>query len=302
MKKIKYIGLIGLLLLGLGAQQAQAQQYKKGWQAGAALPVGLTGLKDWTNQAVGLSLDGAYVMPLPGDRAFFRAGLGLNYFPGKAKKIEAFQGYMEDGQLVWDDELIESWKDDTRTISLTGIQINADLIVPIGSTKLSLVTGISLNTWQKKVSGQYPHDWREIAGSTGGWNWVDWVWEGDHWGGGFWEWLDPDPWYPIDDLGRDNNFSGTVKNIFGKLGFRLGVEYALNDKFTITAMLQLTELGTDAEFLDKKFRFDYDYDRDEDGNIIPGSVIHAVPGSENKISGKHNVNPAWVQIGVRYKF
>jgi len=290
MQKIQNYALVGLLLLGLGTQ-TQAQQLQKGWQVGAALPVALPGLKDWTNEPIlGLCVDGAYVMPIPGDKAWFRAGLGLNYFPGKAKKIAAFQGYMENGQLVWDDDLLESWKDDTRTISLTGIQINADIIVPLGSTKLSLVTGVSLNTWHKKVSGKYPFDWREIAGSTGGWNWVDWVWEGDHWGGGYWEWIDPDPWYPIDRLGRDNNFSGTVKNVFGRLGLRLGLEYAINNKFTIAAMFQMADLGTDTEFLDRKFRVDYDEDGKE------------VKDSENKVSGMHNVNPSWIQVGVKYRF
>ena len=282
MRNIQKISFLGLLLVGMGTQLFSQQPTRKNWQVGASLPIAMEGLKDWTNETMGLSLDAAYQMPLPGNKAFFRAGLGLNYFPGKAKGIPGFQ---DTG-----DDLIETWKNDTRTISLTGVQITGDLVIPLGSTNFSLLTGFSLNTWHKKVSGQFPHDWRGIAGSQGGWegDWVwywdppEWVWE--------WEWIEPDPWYPIERLGRDNNFSGTVKNIFGKAGVRLGAEYAVNDKFTIAAMLQLTELGTDSEFLDRKFRVDYDISKNE------------VPDSENKISGKHRVNPAWLQVGVRYKF
>jgi len=295
MQKIQNCALVGLLLLGMGTQ-VQAQQLQKGWQVGAALPIALNGLKDWTNEPIlGLCVDGAYVMPISGDKAWFRAGLGLNYFPGKAKKIAAFQGYMEDGQLVWDNDEIESWKDDTRTISLTGIQINADLIIPLGSTNLSLVTGVSLNAWHKKVSGKYPHDWALISGGNregGYWGGGEWQWYDNQWNWIDWYWVDIEAYnpYPIDRLGRDNNFSGTVKNAFGRLGLRLGLEYAINDKFTIAATFQMAELGTDNEFLDRKFRVDYDSDGKE------------VPGSENKLSGQQNVNPSWIQIGVRYRF
>lgn len=278
MRKIQNISFVGLLLMGVGTQ-SPAQQLQKGWQVGAALPVALDGLKDWTNQSVGFSLDGAYQMPLPGDKAWFRVGLGLNYFPGKEKAIAAFQqaGVPADER----DPLIETWKNDTRTISLTGVQINLDLLFPVGSTPLSLLTGISLNTWQKKVSGQYPHDWRDISGEWfGEWVWYDgWVWDGYY-----------EPYYPIDRLGRDNSVSGTVKNVFGKYGLRLGAEYAVNDRFTISATLQLTELGSDREFLADKFLVEYDSNGRE------------IPGTKNEVEGKHNVNPSWIQVGVRYRF
>jgi len=282
MRKIQYIGFVGLLLMGMGTQM-QAQQYKKGWQVGAALPIALDGLKDWTNEPImGLCIDGAYVMPMPGNRAYFRAGLGLNYLPGKAQKIKIFQI----------DPYLEEWKNDTRTISLTGIQIIGDVVVPLGSTNFSLVTGFSLNTWHKKVSGVFPYDWREISGEG------QWVWRNGIGGDGYhplrvgeaWHWDTVRPYYPIDRLGRDNEFSGTVSNVFGRLGLRLGAEYAVNDKFTIAAMFQLTELGTDAEFLHKKFRVDYDVNGNEE------------PDSENKEYGAHRVNPSWIQIGVRYRF
>jgi len=82
-------------------------------------------------------------------------------------------------------------------------------------------------------------------------------------------------------VGRDpydprfkNNVSGIVDNPFGKLGFRFGFEYILDSQFSVSALFQMTELGTDNEFLEN--------------------------GAPDR--GRHTVNPTWVQLGLSYKF
>ena len=71
-----------------------------------------------------------------------------------------------------------------------------------------------------------------------------------------------------------NGDSGGVKNSFGKLGVRAGLEYSFNSRLAVSALLQVTELGTDSEF---------------------------VKGAD-KTMGSDKVNPSWIQIGVHYSF
>jgi hypothetical protein len=212
MRIVKNIGFVGLLLLGMGTQ-ASAQQ-PTGLEVGVSVPYALDGLKDWTHESiVGLCLDVGYVIPLKDGMADFRAGLGLGFFPGKTYN--------------------------QRKISLQNIQITGDFVFPVKTTGLSLLTGISLNTWRKDVSGKYPRNQT-----------------------------------------LDNNISGTVNNAFGKFGLRVGAEYDLSDNLAVSALMQLTELGTDREF------------------IAPENYT----GSQTEIWGDNRVNPSWIQVGVRYKF
>jgi hypothetical protein len=204
MRIIQNLGFAGLLLAGAGTQLA-AQETHKGWVAGAALPIAADELKQWTNQSfMGICLEGAYQIPIAESRNCFRVGLGFNYLPGKEQ-------YIPDSDQ-------HKWK-----ISLTNIQVNLDVLFPIGSSQLSLLTGLSLNTWNKSVTGK-------------------------------------DPWDPDGD---ELDISGTVKYAFGKYGLRLGAEYALNNSLSVALTLQLTELGTDWEFYaDKWFEYDGKPNRD----------------------------------------
>lgn len=145
MKILQSVSLVGLLLVGAGGQLA-AQEHK-GWQVGAALPMATTELKQWTQQSImGLCVDGSYLMPIKQTKSYFRFGLGFNYFPGK------------EGNGVPDYILPLEEKQAVRTITLSNLSASVDVYFPIGSTQLSLFTGISLNTWFKSVSGQYIYD------------------------------------------------------------------------------------------------------------------------------------------------
>jgi hypothetical protein len=68
--------------------------------------------------------------------------------------------------------------------------------------------------------------------------------------------------------------SGNVRHSLGKLGFRAGLEYAITPKVTLSALLQMTELGTDSAFVKGG---DPDY-------------------------GTTKVNPSWIQVGFHYNF
>jgi hypothetical protein len=130
MRIIQNLGFVGLLLMCMGTRMA-AQETHKGWVAGAALPVATPELKQWTNQSfMGICLDGAYQIPIAESRNCFRVGLGVNYLPGKEQEL----------------------LDMMRTLSLTNIQLNLDVLFPLGSTPLLFITGLSLNTWLKDVS------------------------------------------------------------------------------------------------------------------------------------------------------
>lgn len=58
-----------------------------------------------------------------------------------------------------------------------------------------------------------------------------------------------------------------------KLGFRAGVEYNFSSSAAVTAMYQLTELGTDGQFKNKE-----------------------------ALTGSRGINPSWIQVGVRFHF
>ncbi|MCL1908620.1 MAG: hypothetical protein FWG12_04545 [Holophagaceae bacterium] len=231
MRKQLISSFVGLLLVGMGSQ-GYAQQFK-GWQGGAAMPYAQDGLRDWTNNAIwGLCVDGAYIIPIPNGKSSFRPGLGINWLPGSENNY--------------------------RTISLVDIQINADVVTPIGTSPFSIVTGLSVNTWFRSVSGLSP-----LAQTVDGIN------------------------YPA--YSRKNSVSGMVEHPLSKLGFRLGLEYALNDRLSVAALFQLAELGTDTEFMAKE-------------NRVNTNAAGEVTASPAEYSGKHGVNPAWIQVGVRYKF
>ena len=244
MRKQIISSFVGLLLIGMGTQ-ASAQQ-EKGWQGGIALPYAQESMKQFTNQPIwGLCLDGAYQLPITGSKSSFRFGLGVNWFPGQ-------EGNFNRASIA------------PRTISLTGIQVSADVVVPISTSSFSIVTGLSLNTWMKDVSGKLGYAWGELRGS-------DVI------------------VHPAGTL--DNNVSGTVDNLFGRYGMRLGVEYALNDRTIISVMFQQTELGTDKEFINEKFLTTYS--KNASTGVITATEVTL---------GKNTVNPSWIQFGVRYKF
>ncbi|MDR2697993.1 MAG: hypothetical protein LBB40_05915 [Holophagales bacterium] len=208
MKYQRILTFIGLLAAATGtrcfAQEAAV------WQIGGALPIALNNLKDYTNQPFfGFCVEASYQRTFPDSKTKYRFGSGLNYFPGK--ELEA----------------------GGRKVSLAGLQANIDIVVPIGKTYLSLITGASVNTWFKSVSGR--------------------------------DTFDPS---------MNNNVSGIVDNPFGKLGFRFGLEYIMDSQFSVSALFQMTELGTDNEFLKG--------------------------GAPDR--GRQTVNPAWVQLGLSYKF
>jgi hypothetical protein len=201
--------LITSLLTALAGTPNYAQEAAV-WQIGGALPIALNSLKEYTNQPFfGICVDTSYQRAFRASAAKYRFGLGINFLPGKEMEVES------------------------RIVSLIGIQANIDIVVPVGSTYLSVITGASANTWFKSVSG-----W--------------------------------DSFYP----NVKNDITGIVGNVFGKLGFRFGFEYILDSQFSIFALLQMTELGTDNEFLK--------------------SGDHA--------RGKNTVNPSWIQVGLSCKF
>jgi hypothetical protein len=88
------------------------------------------------------------------------------------------------------------------------------------------------------------------------------------------------------DLAQENHAAGTVGNAFGKYGYRLGLEYALNPKVSVIAMFQATELGLDREFVSQEY---FDKLPDDNDLKLPDRGIFPV-------------NPSWIQVGVRVKF
>ncbi|MCL1907993.1 MAG: porin family protein [Holophagaceae bacterium] len=251
---------VGLLLIGMGIQ-ASAQQQQKGWQVGVSVPTALEGTKEWTNSTVGYNVEGAYLMPLSGGFATLRAGMGVNHFPGKEMKRLSPHPDAEPTDFF------------NTTIGLTGIQASADVLFPVGSSKLSLFVGLSLNTWIKDVKGQDPYFPNGL-----------------------------EPWEPNNNPNEfDYALSGTVKNAFGKYGLRVGAEYALNDKLSFALTFQVTELGTDSEFYKNKWAsvgdWEWDWDAWQWNWLDP-----AIDPDGFDIYGKHNVNPSWIQFGIRYKF
>ncbi len=112
----------------LVAGSTLAAQQTPGWKVGAAFPYALDELHTVTNQRLmGLCLDGAYQGAFDGSQAFWRLGVGLNVFPGKAQ---------------------EGPKTD-----LTGFQVTFDALKPLGQGRTALLFGLSLNTWTQKTSG-----------------------------------------------------------------------------------------------------------------------------------------------------
>ena len=196
-----------LPLMLLGASMGLQAQAVSGWQAGAGLSLCLDSLRDYTNQSLGISLQGDYQVPLSDSKSAVRFGAEVDFFPGKARE--------------------------GRKISLEDYQIHGDVVIPLGDSKVSLVAGLSLNAWVKQVSG-------------------------------------PDAFDPA----QSNDTSGSVKRAFGKLGFRTGLEMPVTEKLTGQVLLQVTELGTDNEFL-------------KDGDPV---------------WGKSAVNPSWIGFSMRYRF
>jgi hypothetical protein len=198
------------LLAALAGTPGFAQEEAAAWQIGGALPIALNSLREYTNQPFfGICVDASYQKAFRASNTKYRFGLGVNYLPGKETETDGLK------------------------VSLIGVQANIDIVVPLGRTYLSLITGASANTWFKNVSGR--------------------------------DYFDPS---------KKNEVSEMVDNPFGKLGFRFGFEYIMDSQFTITALFQMTELGTDNEFL----------------------------SGGDASRGRHTVNPAWVQIGLSYKF
>ncbi|MCL1908455.1 MAG: hypothetical protein FWG12_03685 [Holophagaceae bacterium] len=245
MRKQLISSFVGLLLVGMGSQAFAQQQ---GWQGGIALPSANEALRQWTNQPLwGVCLDGAYALPIADSRSSFRVGLGINVFPGKEGNFNVVSTA-------------------PRTISLTGIQLAGDIVVPLGNSSFSAVTGFSLNTWIKDVSGKLGYPWGEKLS---------------------------DGTIVIHPAGTmDNNVSGTVDNVFGKYGLRLGLEYTLNDKVTLSALFQMTELGTDSEFMDLD-KYGTTYAANGTSSSLTSGVV---------TYGKKRVLPSWIQFGVRYNF
>jgi hypothetical protein len=68
--------------------------------------------------------------------------------------------------------------------------------------------------------------------------------------------------------------SGGVRHAMGKMGFRAGLEYSVSSRVTLSALLQMTELGTDSALL-----------KDGDPDY-----------------GTYKVNPSWIQLGFHYNF
>jgi|GEM_PF-1722952 len=208
MKYQRILIFIGLLVLGAGTH-GSAQEAAV-WQIGGALPIAQNNLKDYTNQPFfGICLDASYQKAFPDSKSKYRLGLGINYFPGKELEKDA------------------------QKVSLTGFQANIDIVIPINRTYLLVITGASVNTWFKSVSGR--------------------------------DTFDPS---------INNNVSGMVDNAFGKLGFRFGFEYIVDSQFSVAALFQMVELGTDNEFLK----------------------------GGDPVRGRNTVNPAWIQFGLSYKF
>jgi hypothetical protein len=99
--------------------------------------------------------------------------------------------------------------------SLMGIQAAGDIFIETGVQHLSILTGVSINKWNEKIS--------------------------------------PEP----------AGYSASVKGI--KFGARFGFEYQVNQNWSVNTMLQVVELGVNA----------------------------------NSTKG---YNPSWVQIGAKYHF
>lgn len=202
---MRTIHRIALSLLALGfATSLPAQQ---GWQAGGGLDFAQDSLREFTHQTAGLNLQGAYQIALADSTSTLRFGAGLDYFPGSSQA--------------------------GRKITLEDFQLNVDAVVPLGGSSWKWVTGLSVNTWFKQVSGSDPYV-PDQSGST----------------------------------------SGSVKRAFGKLGFRAGLEKQVNAHWSVQALVQLTELGTDNEFL-------------KDGDPV---------------WGRTPANPSWIQVAARYSF
>jgi len=123
------------LLLSLSALHGQQAP---GWKGGAALPVSLVGLHQWTDNTLeGLCLDGSYQFSIPNTQAFIRPGLGVNLFPGKANE--------------------------GRKTSLSNAQIFTDLVVPIKDGPLAILTGVSLNAWRQNTTGTWTRDYADTG-------------------------------------------------------------------------------------------------------------------------------------------
>ena len=123
MAQFRAMTMAGLLLLAGSSLQAQQAP---GWKVGAALPYALDSLSTYTNQTVlGLCLDGGYQMAIPGASTLVRFGLAVNVFPGQSKMAGTV----------------------SRKVSLYSEQLTADVVVPIGTSKWSLIAGMSANNW-----------------------------------------------------------------------------------------------------------------------------------------------------------
>ena len=196
-----------LPLMLLGASLALPAQSRDGWQAGAGLSMAMDSMKEYTHQTLGLSLQGDYQKMIADSPTAWRLGMEYDAFPGSSQN--------------------------GRKISLQDLQIHGDVVIPLFSSKVSLVAGMSLNTWIRQVSGSDAFD-------------------------------------PT----QSNNVSGSVHRAFGKLGFRTGFERAVDEHLAIQVMFQITELGTDNEFLK----------------------------NGDPVWGKSAVNPSWVGVSARYRF
>lgn len=188
---------------------------------------------------------------------------------GLATALSAQQGWQVGGGLAFSQDSLREFTHQTA-----GLDLQGGYQVQVANSKSTLRFGagldwfpgssqagrkITLEDFQLNVDAVVP-----LGNSS--WKWVTGL-SANTW---FKQVSGQDPYVP----NQSGSESGTVKRAFSKLGVRAGLEKELNAHWSAQILLQVTELGTDNEFL-------------KDGDPV---------------WGRTPANPSWIQVAARYQF
>ncbi|WLT32273.1 hypothetical protein [Geothrix sp. PMB-07] len=204
-------------------------------------------------------------------RAMTMAGLLL--LTGSAAKAQQTAGWKAGAAIPYSMDSLSSFTNRT----LMGLCLDGAYQVPVADSTTFIRLGLGLNAFpgQEKTSGTLTRKVSFMSEqvtadvivpiSTSRWALVAGI--------------SANNWHVNSTL-RDSSdpamegTSGAVKKVFGKFGFRTGLEYQVASRLALTALFQQTELGSDARLR---------------------------KGGDD-IYGYQGINPSWIQVGIRYSF
>lgn len=198
------------------------------WHVGGGLANAVGTVAERGGVNLGLNLNGGFTYAFAEGGAKARPFVGLTFLGGKGK-----EGIDANNNLVAGSSIKST---------LTNMQAGVDLVIPIGESNVSTVFGLTVGKFNFNTSGARKGEYSSIGIDAGN--------------------VDPDSTARTGDANGSGSYPGV------KLGYRLGLEYAVSGKLAVDVTLQQFQLGR---------RF-------------------------SDATASMSVNPAWLQVGVKYTF